>query len=70
MVEFPCLVCDKPVAANHKAVCCDLCDKWVHIYYNNICKNTHQKLKKKDTNAWFCKLCLRMEAPFSSLNKA
>ena len=67
MVAFPCLVCDKPVATNHKAVYCDLCDKWVHIYCNNICKNTYQKLKK-DNNPWFCKLCLRMEVPFSSLN--
>ena len=31
MVEFPCLVCDKPVAANHKAVSCDLFDKRIHI---------------------------------------
>ena len=46
MVEFPCLVCDKHVATNHTPVCCDLCDKWVHIYCNNICKNTYQKLKK------------------------
>ena len=67
MVEFPCLVCDKPVATNHKAVCCDICDKWVHIYCNNICKNTYQKLKK-DNNPCFCKLCLLMEVPFCSLN--
>ena len=67
MIEFPCLVCDKPVATNHKFVCCDLHDKWVHIYCNNICKNTYQKLKK-DNNPWLCKLCLQKKVPFSSLN--
>ena len=49
MIEFPCLVCDKPVATNEKSVCCDLCDKWVHKYCNKICKNTYQKLKKITT---------------------
>ena len=49
MVEIPCLVCNKPVATNHKSFCCDSFDKWAHIYCNNICKNTYQKLKKVTT---------------------
>ena len=28
-VKFPCKKCKKPVAQNHKAVCCDVCDTWV-----------------------------------------
>ena len=67
MDEFPCRVCDKPVATNHKAACCDLYFKWVYIYCNNIYKNIYQKLKK-DNNPWFCKLCLRKEFSVSSLN--
>ena len=67
MVSFPCSVCEKPVAINHEAVCCDKCDKWVHIRCNNICKKTYRTLKK-DPTPWFCKLCLRAEVPFSELN--
>ena len=67
MNEFPCRVCDKPVATNHKTACCGLCFKWIYIYYNNIYKNIYQKLKKNN-NPWFCELCLRKEFSVSSLN--
>ena len=63
-----CLVCVKPVAANHKAACCDLCGKWVYIYCNNICKSIYQKLKKD--NSWFCKFCLRKQFSVSSFNNS
>ena len=31
VVQFPCLVCNRTVAKNHRAGQCDLCDSWVHI---------------------------------------
>ena len=40
MVNFLCSVCEKPVGINHEAVCCDKCEKWVHIRYNNISRKT------------------------------
>ena len=67
MVNFPCSVCEKPVGINHEAVCCDKCNKWVHIRCNNICKKTYRNLKN-DPSPWFCKLCIRTEIPFSQLN--
>ena len=67
MVKFPCLVCEKAVGTNDNAVCCDMCDRWVHIYCNNICKKTYRDLKK-DQNPWFCKSFIQKEIPFSSLN--
>ena len=24
MIKFPCQVCEKPVATNHNAICCDI----------------------------------------------
>ena len=67
MVKFPCSVCEKPVAINHDAVCCDVCNRWVHIRCNNICKKTHRGLKK-DPTPWFCKSCMQKEIPFSNIN--
>ena len=67
MVKFPCVVWEKTVGTNHNVVCCDMCDRWVHIYCNNICKKTYRDLKKYQI-PWFCKSCFRKEILFSSLN--
>ena len=67
MVSFPCSVCEKPVAINDEAVCCDNCNKWVHIRCSNTCKKTCRCLKKAPTPS-YCKLCIRSELPFSTLN--
>ena len=66
-VKFPNSVCGKPVAINHEFMCCDLCNRWVHIRCNNICKKTYNNLKK-DPTPWFCKCCMQKEIPFSNIN--
>ena len=67
MVNFPCSVSEKSVGIDHKAACCDKCNKWVHIRCNNICKKTYRCLKK-DPTPWYCKLCICVELPFSKLS--
>ena len=52
-VKFPCKICEKPVAQNHKAVCCDVCDTWVHIKCNKINTQTYNILKKEKAS-WSC----------------
>ena len=43
MVEqFPCLVCNRAVAKNHRAAHCDLCDPWVNIARNNLIVYTYR----------------------------
>ena len=44
--KFPCGVCSKPVANNHNALCCDSCDKWVHIKCNFLNKKNLSKTPK------------------------
>ena len=66
MVEFPCIICENPVAFNHHAVCCDKCNCWMHIYCNNFCKQTYRKLKK-DSASWYFKSSLKKEIQFSDL---
>ena len=67
MVKFPCSVCEKSVAINHKAVCCDVCNRWVHTRCNNICKKIYIGHKNNST-PWFCKSCIQQEIPFSNIN--
>ena len=66
MKKFPCVICKKTVAANHNAVCCDICNKGVHISYNNITRYCYRKLQKDET-PWYCKICLGQAMPFSNL---
>ena len=40
MVKFPCEICQKAVATKHKVICWDLCNKWIHIGFNNLDKTT------------------------------
>ena len=36
MKKFPCGICEKTVAANDNVICCDICNKWIHMSCNNI----------------------------------
>ena len=64
--QFPCLICEKAIAKKHKAVCRDVCNKWVHIGCNNINMYTYRKLQKSDA-PWYCKECLKKLMPFSNV---
>ena len=67
VVQFPCLKCSRAVAKNHKAVQCDICDKWVHIACNNLNTYTYKKLQK-DKSPWYCICCLQKELPYCSID--
>ena len=67
VVPFPCLKCNRAVAKNHKAVQCDICDKWVHIACNNLNTYTYKKLLK-DKSPWYCICCLQEELPHCSID--
>ena len=66
LFQFPCLKCNRAVAKNHKAVQCDVCDKWIHIACNNLNMYTYQKLQK-DKSLWYCICCLQKELPSCSI---
>ena len=66
MVKFPCGICQKAVATKHKAICCDLFNKWIHIGCNSLNKTTYIQIQHIDTN-WFCVPCLKNEVPFNTL---
>ena len=67
MVKFPCGICQKAVAKRHKAICCDLCNKWILIACNNLDKKTYRNLQSSEIS-WFCMPCLKKELPFNSIS--
>ena len=67
IIKFPCGISQRAVGIEHWAICCDICDKWVHIGCNNLDNKTYLSLKHSDT-AWYCISCLKKEIPFNVLD--
>ena len=65
MVKHPCGTCQKAVANAHKAICCDICNKWIHISCNNLDRKTYIKLQRSNTT-WYCISCMKEELPFNT----
>ena len=68
VVKFPRGICQKAVGKKHNAVCCDLCNEWIHIPCNNLDKKTYRLLQGSSTK-WFCTNCTKKELPFTSQTK-
>ena len=60
-VQYPCAVCSRPVAKNHRALLCDGCGKWWHIgpRCGKIKPNEYEILKELDSFDWTCPACQR-----------
>ena len=56
--KYPCGICTQDIAKNYNAVCCDICNLWVHIKCNNITKFCYRKLQNSH-NPWYCKKCIK-----------
>ena len=55
-VKHPCLACEKPVAKSHRAIMCEICEKWIHIKCSNITPAEYLQLSGSD-EPWFCIYC-------------
>ena len=63
--SFSCVACSNTLANNHNALCCDSCDKWVHMKCNFLNKMTYKKLQKNNS-PWFCINCTKNQFLFQS----
>ena len=64
-IKFPCKICEKPVAQNHQAICCDVCDTWVHI--KCMQQNKHSNLQHFEKRKGFLELYRVFQVCFSLL---
>ena len=55
-VKHPCLVCEKSVAKTHRAVLCDLCEKWTHIKCSHISPSENVEMCESE-EPWLCGHC-------------
>ena len=60
-VQYPCAVCSRAVAKNHRALLCDGCSKWCHIGpgCRKVKPNQYEILKELDSFDRTCPACQR-----------
>ena len=58
-IKYPCSVCGKPVAKNHRALQCDQCDTWVHIKCDNppMAPKEYEIYTNHSHLSWECPSC-------------
>ena len=60
-VMWPCSICGKAVAINHRAIQCDICDKWCHIgsKCGDVSLKNYEKRMNDSINSlrWCCPPC-------------
>ena len=60
-----CEICQKIIRKNSKIVCCDICNRKVHIDCNHINKTLYNSLNDPENKSLFyCSPCLNMLLPF------
>ena len=55
---YPCLLCNRPVANNRRAVLCDSCEEWVDIACNSIHSKTYEQFLYDKILSWECPNCI------------
>jgi hypothetical protein len=65
-IRFPCGICQKPVATNHRSIQCDECNFWVHIKCGGITPKTYENFMNKNNLSWECPSCSSNNLPDTS----
>ncbi len=74
VVKYPCGICEKAVAKNHRAIVCDLCNKWVHCKCSNVPLSEYNDLiddannNESNEQKWICIKCINSNISFSDLD--
>ena len=68
MPQFPYSVCSKNVHEKHHAICCDICDQWVHILCNLLNEKDYTEMKNDPNKVFYCISCINNNMPFTKLS--
>ena len=68
VIQFPCTMCCKAVGTKHRAIKCDICDKWIHIKCNKLDKKDYTFSQNNPEQIFYCIKCTAASIPFMSLN--
>ena len=60
-----CSKCDLPFKKSQNSVCCDCCNKWLHLKCSGL---TVYQLESIKNDTWFCKSCYNDIFPFHNID--
>ena len=64
VIKDPCGKCKKPVAINHRAIQCDVCNFWTHIKCDNVSTTNYNVLMDEGNKTkWICNSCINTTLP-------
>ena len=56
-IKYPCGMCSRPVANNHRGLECDECESWVHIRCGDVTAKNYEMLLLQQSFTWICPKC-------------
>jgi hypothetical protein len=75
-IKYPCGSCYRPVAKNHRAIYCEVCNFWIHIKCGNITPAEYIALSTSD-EPWICEQCSKchfsdsyFDTSYNSINQS
>ena len=68
-VKYPCGICSRPVASNHRALQCGNCDFWCHIKCVKVSPSQYEKMKGSSA-IWVCPPCGSVQYSSTVLNQS
>ena len=66
-VVVKCKICSLLITRNQDSIGCDICQSWVHQKCSGISKKMFKEIGLSNSD-WFCRICIRENLPFSSLD--
>ena len=67
-IKDPCGICSKSVAINHRAIQCDICDRWIHIKCQHLDAKDYQLYQDNPDIEFTCVPCISDIFPYTKLN--
>ena len=61
-IKWPCIICNRPVQSNQKAIECDTCQKWCHLNCDGrVTLQEYEQFQNSSNFEWECLYCTLKE---------
>ena len=61
-IKWPCIICNRPVQSNQKAIECDTCQKWCHLNCDGrVTPQDYEYYQNNPNFEWQCLYCTLKE---------